>query len=31
MSNPLVHAERSAQKWGGTPADYLKVHQWFDV
>jgi len=23
MSNPLVHAERAAQKWGGVPADYL--------
>lgn len=31
MSNPLVHAERSAKKWGGKPADYLKVHQWFDA
>ena len=31
MSNPLVHAERSAKKWGGTPADYLAVHQWFDA
>jgi hypothetical protein len=31
MSNPLVHAERSAQKWGGVPADYLAPHQWFDA
>lgn len=31
MSNPLVHAERSAQKWGGTPADYLAIHRWFDA
>ena len=31
MSNPLVHAERAAKKWGGTPADYLAVHQWFDA
>ena len=31
MSHPLVHAERSARKWGGAPADYLAVHQWFDA
>jgi hypothetical protein len=31
MSNPLVHAERSAKKWGGTAEDYLAVHQWFDA
>ena len=31
MSNPLVHAERSAKKWGGTAQDYLALHQWFDV
>ena len=31
MSNPLVHAERSAKKWGGQPSDYLHVHQWFDA
>lgn len=30
MSNPLVHAERSAKKWGGTADDYLKIHEWFD-
>jgi hypothetical protein len=30
MSNPLVHAERAAQKWGGVLEDYLPVHQWFD-
>ena len=30
MSNPLVHAERAAQKWGGVPEDYLPVHQFFD-
>ena len=30
MSNPLVHAERAAKKWGGTPQDYLAIHQWFD-
>ena len=31
MSNPLVHAERSARKWGGTTHDYLPLHQWFDA
>ncbi len=31
MSNPLVHAERSAKKWGGTADDYLPLHQWFDA
>jgi hypothetical protein len=31
MSNPVVHAERSAKKWGGQPADYLAIHQWLDV
>ena len=31
MSNPLVHAERSAKKWGGTADDYLAVHRWFDA
>lgn len=31
MSNPLVHAERSVRKWGGTAFDYLELHQWFDA
>jgi hypothetical protein len=31
MSNPLVHAERSARKWGGVADDYLALHQWFDA
>ena len=31
MSNPLVHAERSAKKWGGSAQDYLALHQWFDA
>lgn len=30
MSNPLVHAERSVTKWGGTPDEYLEIHKWFD-
>ena len=31
MSHPLVHAERSARRWGGAAADYLPVHQWLDA
>ena len=31
MSNPFVHAERSAKKWGGTAQDYLALHQWLDA
>ena len=31
MSHPLVHAERSARRWGGTATDYLPLHQWFDA
>ena len=31
MSNPAVHAERSARKWGGSASDYLALHQWFDA
>ena len=31
MSNPVVHAERSAAKWGGVPEDYLALHRWFDA
>ncbi len=31
MSNPLIHAERSARKWGGAANDYLPLHQWFDA
>ena len=31
MSNPVIHAERSAKKWGGTAEDYLPIHQWFDA
>ncbi len=31
MSNPLIHAERSARKWGGTPDDFLPIHRWFDA
>ena len=31
MSNPQVHAERSACKWGGSADDYPPLHQWFNA
>lgn len=31
MANPWHHAVSSARKWGGTPEDYLHVHEWFDA
>jgi len=27
---PWKHAESTARKWGGTPADYVHIHDWFD-
>jgi hypothetical protein len=30
MANPWHHAVSSTRKWGGVPADYLPIHQWFD-
>ena len=27
---PWKHAESSARKWGGVPADYVALHDWFD-
>ena len=27
---PYKHARISAKKWGGTPDDYLFIHDWFD-
>jgi hypothetical protein len=30
MADAFHHAASSARKWGGTPDDYLAVHQWFD-
>ena len=30
MSKPFTHAESSVRKWGGTPEDYLDIHQFFD-
>jgi len=28
--HPLHHAQSSAKKHGGIPADYLAIHNWFD-
>lgn len=30
MAHSLHHAESSARKFGGVPADYLAIHSWFD-
>lgn len=27
---PYIHAQNSAKKFGGSPDDYLKIHDWFD-
>lgn len=27
---PYKHAESSVNKWGGIPADYVELHNWFD-
>lgn len=27
---PLLHANKSAKKYGGTPDDYLDIHNFFD-
>lgn len=29
--HPLEHAQSSAKKFGGTPEDYLPIHDWFDA
>lgn len=31
MAHPLHHAESSARKYGGNPADYQAIHGWFDA
>ncbi|MBO6727774.1 MAG: hypothetical protein JJ911_19105 [Rhizobiaceae bacterium] len=31
MAHPLHHAESSARRFGGDPADYQAVHDWFDA
>lgn len=30
MANAYHHACSSVKKWGGVPADYQKIHAWFD-
>lgn len=30
MAKPYEHSISSAQRWGGTPDEYLKFHEWFD-
>lgn len=30
MSNSYFHAQSSARKWGGTPEDYIKIHEFLD-
>lgn len=27
---PWKHAESTANKWGGSPLDYINIHDWFD-
>lgn len=27
---PWKHAESTARKWGGSPSDYVALHDWFD-
>jgi hypothetical protein len=31
MAHPYHHAVSSARKFGGTPADYQSIHDWFDI
>jgi hypothetical protein len=30
MANPWHHSVSSARKYGGTPEEYLHLHEWFD-
>lgn len=30
MSNSYFHAKSSAHKWGGTPEDYIAIHEFID-
>lgn len=30
MADPWHHAISSAKKFGGSPEDYIKIHEWFD-
>ena len=31
MGHPYHHALSSVRRWGGTPEEYLALHQWFDA
>ena len=31
MGHPYHHVRSSVRRWGGTPEEYLPLHQWFDV
>jgi len=31
MAHPYHHAESSARKFGGSPGEYLDLHEWFDA
>jgi hypothetical protein len=31
MAHPYHHSLSSVRKWGGSPFDYLPLHNWFDV
>jgi hypothetical protein len=31
VSKPWVHAESSARKWGGSPEDYIAIHNLLDT
>jgi hypothetical protein len=30
MAKPHIHAMSSAKRYGGSPVDYIKIHDWFD-
>lgn len=30
MANSYIHAQASARHFGGTPEDYIKIHEWID-
>lgn len=30
MATAILHAISSSKRWGGTPEDYLAIHEWFD-
>jgi len=30
MAKPWIHAESSARRWGGTPEDYIEIHNLLD-